>query len=403
MCDPAWPTAMLDTETRAEDRASTGLEPLDDVLDRLYWGDNVVWQLDGAAVEPFYEAIARGPEHFESRTLIAIGEPPPAVAADGLDVLHAGPGTDLAHPADLLREVHRICHPGEHRLLLFGSLDDMIAAWGSNAARGFFARCCPLLLDLGAIGYWSMSTRDTPAAVRDTVESVTQCVLRVDERSIRVAKAEGRADGARGAVLHWHLEDGRAVLAAANVTGRVAASLRALRRRRALSQQELAGLAGVTASAISQAERAERGLSLTTLAQLSAALGITLDDLLHGDDPDVYRIGRRADHPQGHHEPLLRLLGDATSELHVDLVHLGARESLRAGPQRDGAGVVAVASGLVQVLIGSQTPAVRSGEVLAVDADRLEGWRNIGQTEAMLFWIVVPSAGRRTRLDAGIT
>jgi transcriptional regulator with XRE-family HTH domain len=394
---------MLDVETPSEDRASTGLEPLDDVLGRLYWGDNVVWQLDGAAVEPFYAAIAGGAEQFQSRTLITVGERTPTMTSRDLEVIHAGPGTGLEHPADLLREVHRICRPGDHRLLLFGSLDDMISAWGSSAARGFFARCCPLLLDLGAIGYWSMSAADTPPAVRDTVESVTQCVLRVDERSIRVAKAEGRADGARGAVLHWHLEDGRAVLAAANVTGRVAASLRALRRRRALSQQELAGLAGVTASAISQAERAERGLSLTTLAQLSGALGITLDDLLHGDDPDVYRIGRRTDHPQGHHEPSLRLLGGAGSEVRVDLVHLDARESLRAGPQPDGAGVVAVASGLVQVVIGSQTPAVRAGEVLAVDADRLEGWRNIGQTEAMLFWIVVPATGGRTRLDRGIT
>src|SRR6202012_1438135 len=272
--------------------------------------------------------------------------------------------------------------------------DSMVRAWGASGARGFFARCCPLLLDLGAIGYWSMSARDTPTAVRDTVESVTQCVLRVDERSIRVAKAEGRGEGARGAVLHWHLEDGAAVLAPANITGRVAASLRALRRTRALSQQEVATLAGVTASAISQAERAERGLSLATLAQLSAALGITIDDLLHGDDPDVYRIGRRTAPPPGTHEPSLRLRGDAGAEIRVDLVHLGPRESHAATRQGDGAGLVAVSSGLVQVLIGAQTPAVGGGEGRAVGAERLDGWRNIGQTEAALFWIVVPGSAR---------
>ena len=330
---------MLDADRRrSEDRATTGLGPLDAVLDRLYWGDNVVWQLDGAPVQPFYDAIARSAEHFEMRVLIAIGDDPPPVAAPGVGVLRAGPGTDLAHPADLLREVHRICHAGERRLLLFDSLDRMVLAWGSSGARGFFARCCPLLLDLGAIGYWSMSARDTPAAVRDTVESVTQCVLRVDERSIRVAKAEGRGEGARGAVLHWHLADGRAVLAPANITGRVAASLRALRRTRALSQQELAGLAGVTASAISQAERAERGLSLGTLARLSSALGITIDDLLHGDEPDLYRIGRRTDHPQHSHEPSLRLLGDAASGIRVNLVQLGPRESHREAPQGEAPG-----------------------------------------------------------------
>ena len=116
---------------------------------------------------------------------------------------------------------------------------------------------------------------------------MTQCILRVDDRNIRVAKAEARSDGVRGSVLHWHEKEGRAVLSPANINGRVAASLRAVRRARALSQHELAQLAGVTASAISQAERAERGLSLGTLAQLSRALGMTIDDLLHGDGPDV--------------------------------------------------------------------------------------------------------------------
>ena len=62
--------------------------------------------------------------------------------------------------------------------------------------------------------------------MRDTVETVTQCVLRVDERSVRVAKAEGRDEGARGSLLHWHEEGGVPVLAPAELVGRVAASLR---------------------------------------------------------------------------------------------------------------------------------------------------------------------------------
>jgi len=142
---------------------------------------------------------------------------------------------------------------------------------------------------------------------------------------------------------------------------------------------------------------------LGTLAQLSSALGITIDDLLHGDEPDMYRIGRRTDHPQHSHEPSLRLLGDAASGIRVDLVQLGPRESHREVTPGEGAGIVAVSSGLVQVLIGGQTPAVRAGEVLVTGAERVDGWRNMGQTEAVLFWIVMPVAGRRLRLDAGIT
>ena len=231
--------------------------------------------------------------------------------------------------------------------------------------------------------------------MRDTVEAVTQCVLRVDERSVRVAKAEGRDEGVRGSVLHWHEEDGLPVLAPAELVGRVAASLREVRRSRELSQQDLAGLAGVTASAISQAERAERGLSLATLVRLSSALGVTIDDLLHGEDPEVYRIGRRTEDPQRGFERTITLLGGPDSDLRVDLVHLDAREAGAPTDKQKGTGIVAVASGLVQVQVAGQTPAVRHGEVLVADSERVEGWRNLGQTEAVLFWIVVSLADPR--------
>ena len=304
-------------------------------------------------------------------------------------VVEAGPRSALAQPADLLREVHRVSQPRGHRLLLFDSLDAMVRAWGANRTRDFFARCCPMLLELGAIAYWSMSAHaDARRCVQDTVHAVTQCVLRVDERNVRVAKAEGRDDTVRGTVLHWHDEDGRPVLAPAEIVGRVAASLRAVRRARKLSQHDLGDLAGVTASAISQVERAERGLSLATLVRLSAALGITIDDLLRGEDPASTGSGAG---------PTTRRTGSSTpsrcsaarAEPRTSTSSTSARaRAARRGRPGPGTGIVAVASGLVQVQVAGQTPAVRHGEVLVADSEQVAGWRNLGQTEAELFWIV---------------
>jgi transcriptional regulator with XRE-family HTH domain len=373
---------------------STGIDGLDALLGGLYWGDNVVWQLDSAPERPFFHAVAALNETFDSRTFIRLEADVGAFIARGLDVIDVGSSGDLAQPAGLLREIHRLCHPPGRRLLLFDSLDSMVRAWGPDKARAFFSRCCPFLLEVGAIAYWSMSVRDTPSTVRDTVESVTQCVLRVDERSVRVVKAEGRNEGVKGSVLHWHEEDGVPVLTPAELIGRVAASLRAVRRSRELSQHDFAVLAGVTASAISQAERAERGLSLATLVRLSSALGVTIDDLLRGEDPDVYRIGRRTDDPQRGLERTITLLGGTHSDLHVDLVHLGPREAGTPAARPKGTAIVAVASGLVHVQVAGQTPAVRHGEVLVADSERVEGWRNLGQSDAMLFWIVGLSARR---------
>jgi transcriptional regulator with XRE-family HTH domain len=370
----------------SEPRASTGLEALDAVLGGLYWGDNVVWALDGAPAEPFYRAIANAGGGFDSKLAITLGRSIDRYAATGLAVIDAGPRSELAQPADLLREIGRLCQSRGRRLLLFDTLDTMAHAWGANAAREFFARCCPLLLEVGAVAYWAMRARKTPEPVRDTVQAVTQCVLHVDERSVRVAKAEGRDDAVRGTVLHWHQEHGQVVIAPAELAFRVAASLRAVRRSRHLSQHDLGALAGVTASAISQVERAERGLSLASLVRLSSALGVTIDDLLRGEEPVPYRIGRRPD------DHSIALLDGPNSDLRIDLVHLGPRESGSPPDLRPGTGIVAVASGLVQIEIEGQTPAIRHGEVLVADSEKVAAWRNLGQTEAVLFWIVAQPA-----------
>ncbi len=380
---------MLDSDT-SQLKVSTGIATLDHVLGGLYWGDNVVWELDHASGDDFYAAIAEVPDAFEMRAFIALNGPAEPTVPARTPVINAGPGTALPRPADVLREIQRLCHAPGRRLLLFDSLDKMVREWGATATRGFFARCCPLLLETSAIAYWTMTAGETPKALSDAVTAVTQCILHVDDRSVRVTKAEGRQDRVAGSVLHWHQEGDDRVLEAASITGRVAASLKALRRARDLSQHDLAKLAGVTPSAISQAERAERGLSLTTMARLSDALGITIDDLLRGEDQRVYRIGRRVEDPQRGIHRAMTLLQGAEDDLRVDLIQLGPRQAGQPADRPAGSVIVAVATGMVQVEVGGQTPAVRHGEVLVADGDRVTGWRNVGHGDAMLFWIAMP-------------
>ncbi len=322
---------IVQSRQRADDpgrRVSTGVASLDGVLGELYWGDNVVWQCDGvASADSFYRAIASLPGAFDVSRWVAVGPTPSALIADlpGLGSIGTAPGSTPMAPGELLREVRRSCDVQQRNLLLFDSLDTMVEAWGVELTRGFFARCCPMLLELGAIAYWSMDLRRTPTAVTSTVEAVTQCVLCLDRHSVHITKAEGRDPQVTGSLLHWDGAEGDPVLTEAEVVERVAASLRAVRRPRGISQGQLAALAGVTASAISQAERAERGLSLSTLVRLSSRLGVTLDELLSGDDPSTYRIGRRTGDPRRAPDQDMALVSGA--DVVVDLVHLAAREA----------------------------------------------------------------------------
>jgi transcriptional regulator with XRE-family HTH domain len=387
-----------DTEPRAVDpsaaepRVSTGVRSLDAALGELYWGDNVVWQLDGVdSAEAFYRALLSLEGAFDVTGWVAIDPGPPAWASafGSLDMLGTPAGGAPAAPGDLLREIRRHCDARRRTLLLFDSLDAMVDAWGVELTRGFFARCCPMLLELGAIAYWSMDLRSTPEAVQATVESVTQCVLCLDRHSVRIMKAEGRDPSVTGSLLHWDSTDADPVVTEAEVIERVAASLRAVRRPRHITQQQLAELAGVTASAISQAERAERGLSLATLVRLSSRLGVTLDELLSGDDPSTYRIGRRVGDPRLRPDRQMSLVGGPGADIAVDLVHLGPREAGMPREARDGRAIVAVSRGLVQIRVGDQTPAIRDGEVLLTDCAAVRDWRNLGYRAPVIFWIVV--------------
>jgi hypothetical protein len=49
--------------------------------------------------------------------------------------------------------------------------------------------------------------------------------------------------------------------------------------------------------------------------------------------------------------------------------------------------MVAVASGLVQVLLSSGAPVLRQGEALLVEEASIAAWRDLCDREAMLFWI----------------
>ena len=371
------------------DVASTGVVELDEVLGGLFWGDNVVLEVaEPAAAEPFYRAAAAVAGDYDQRIYVKIAA---GVPVSGFDLLDGRADSDIAQPAPLLRAVVEKCRQAERNLLLFEPMESMIGRWGADLTGRFFAHCCPQLLELGAIAYWAVPSGETYPTLRRTIEEVTQCVLVVGESRVRVGKADGRPPGVEGSVFRYRAVDGLPELTPAPIVARVGAALRAARTQRQLSQSDLARLANVSPSAISQAERGQRGLSLETLLVLTGRLGMTLDELLRGDVVAGYRLGRRH-HPRTRrgeegNQPL-PLLDDPAAGLRAYVVHLPPRGSGSPHLPHKGSELVAVANGLVQVLLASGRPVLRRGEVLLVDATSIEGWRNLGPSEATLFWVL---------------
>src|SRR5712692_7954834 len=377
----------------ANDSASTGVLELDRALDGLYWGDNVVWVWEsgeGSSQRLFYDAIARHREDFGRTGYIAASSDPAEVKGrwPWIEILDARIGGPLASPRSLLEAVRQFSAGTRRPLLLFDSLEALAGRWGMRTASDFFGRCCPMLLDLGAIAYWSVPGASQYRTLHREIEQITQCVIVVGEGRLRISKAEGRPLGAQGQLFRYSVQDGTLQLQAAPAVARVGAALRAYRSRRELSQSDLARLAGVSPSAISQVERGERGLSLETLLTLAGSLNITLDELLGGEVTPDYRIGRRHGHGGAAGGSVLALLDDAEAGMRAYLVSLPRAATVEPPFSHKGAELVGVVTGLVQVLVGSGRPVLRRGETLLASRRRIDGWRNVGDGDAQCLWVL---------------
>ena len=375
----------------ADGAASTGVPALDATLDGLYWGDNVVWEAEGEdAVAPFFGALSDQGHAYDLAAYVTLDRPPEEVrsAYPGFEVIDARVTGPLGRPASLLQAIYGRCDRVARSLLLFDPLDAMAARWGTETARAFFVRCCPHLLEVGAIAYWSVGHGTALAQLRREISAVTQCVFSLSDGRLRIAKAEARGPGVEGSVFRSRVENGRPVLEAAPAAARLGTALRAVRMQRQLSQSDLARLLGISPSAVSQAERGRRGLSLETLLDACAKLDLTLDELLRGDVNPGYRLARRHDPRRRSDGRPLPLVDDRQAGLRAYLLTLAPRGQATPHIAHKGVELVAVVGGLVQVLLESGRPVLRRGETLLAERTAVLGWRNLGESDATLFWIL---------------
>ncbi len=387
---------MLQSKDGVAATATTGVAELDGAMNGLYWGDNVVFDAETQAeVEPFYVAVAAQAASYEGTAFVTLVRDPAEIAEryPGFDLIDGREGGPLTQPAALLDAVARRCVGRPRQLLLFDTLEAMSARWGRETTGRFFSRCCPLLLGLGAIAYWALTAARSTPVLRRQIDGITQCVFDVGDGRLRIAKAEGRPPGVEGSVFRYGVSEGLPVLEEAPAAARLGAALRGLRVQRHLSQSELAKLAGVSPSAISQAERGRRGLSLETLLDLSTKLNITLDELLRGEVAPGYRLARRDDPRHAEKDRAVPLLDDPRAGLRAYLVRLSPGGSATPDFAHKGVELVAVAAGLVQVLLASGSPVLRQGETLIADRSGVSGWRNLGDREALAFWILHDESG----------
>lgn len=360
---------------------SSGIGDVDVLLDGLTAGDNVVWVGDDRRVHDLIEAKFLAADNGPRALVLLDGEIPHL--GPEVSLIDARPGKTHADPVALERAIVELGRLPAARLVI-RDLDVIVRRLGEERAKAFFTRTCPRLFDLGALAYWRAS-RSGSGRVLDAVQRVTQCFLDHTGGRLRVLKAEGRP-GARGRILDVTVEDGSIQLREVRALSRLADGIRRIRNERGLTQTELARMAGVSPSAMSQAEAGHRGLALETLLTLSDAIGVSLDDLLGRRPEEGYVLARRD--RIAPRRGIVSLLDDPAAGLRAHLITLGPGEDGAPPVVHKGAELIMVSAGLVQIELNAEAPAMRAGDALLVTRDAIRGWQNLLPEPARLFWIV---------------
>ena len=175
----------------------------------------------------------------------------------------------------------------------------------------------------------------------------------------------------------------------------VAETLKRLRRHKSLSLEELAQMSGVSRSMLSQIERDATNPTVATLWRITAALGVSIDEVLgvtpHGVDLEVV---------PGHALPLIgsadglmqmRVLGPLTTAGTHEWYELRAQPGARLESKPHSAGTrehLFVTEGELTVSSGDLHRVVGAGELARYNADVPHTISNTGRTPAHA-WLTV--------------
>jgi len=169
--------------------------------------------------------------------------------------------------------------------------------------------------------------------------------------------------------------------------------IRNLRTAAELTQDELAGRAGLTDGFISQVERGLTSISVDSLKQILDALNVSLAEFFEEEEPVkvVFREKDRVELEEVGTGKLLLLVPGATNrEMEPALLRLEPGQSTDIRPPFQGDVFGYVLQGRVQLDYGGDNHKVGAGNCFYFTAEHEHQISNPGGRHAELLWITAP-------------
>ena len=172
------------------------------------------------------------------------------------------------------------------------------------------------------------------------------------------------------------------------------ARIRSYRQMRRMTLRQVAAVAEVSVSFLSQLERGASGASIPTLHVISEALGLTLADLFSAEPAQVHRVLRAAERPEIHAAGVDKYILTRRPLKHLEVlegvVHPGATVGSRTHTHGDSQELLLVLEGSVRLTLDDEEHVLDSGDSIEYRSSVTHCVANNRETTARVLWIISP-------------
>jgi transcriptional regulator with XRE-family HTH domain len=311
------------------EKISSGIQDLDNLIDFLHIGDNVVWEIDaGTSYDVFIKSFIKK-SFLENQKVIYISfnRSPQSILNkiekdcledEGarisscftlIDCFTSGKGKndstflrfyDKPHNVNVIKinnpksipEFTEKLNSIEDNLptgarYVFDSLTGMQDLWeDENSTYKFFTYMCPRLYDLGTVAYWVLEKEAHSQTFKANLRHITQVVLDLvkkrDKLFFKALRLDGRVKRDAFRPHSYEIEDNAILIVPVKKEPSydIGSKIKDARIKLGMSQKDLADKIGMTSSFISQIENNQISPSLNSFLQIAETLNINPTTLL---------------------------------------------------------------------------------------------------------------------------
>jgi pyruvate,water dikinase len=162
-------------------RPGTGIPQLNALLQGLFPGDNLVWQIDDLReysqfALPFaHQALCEG----RSCVYLRFGSHPPVLPAEpGIEIISVDPKPGFDHFTKTIHDI--ITERGGLASYVFDNLSSLVSQWATDELLAdFFQVTCPYILKLEALAYFALTYGQHSYQAIARIKSTTQILINI--------------------------------------------------------------------------------------------------------------------------------------------------------------------------------------------------------------------------------